>query len=72
MEVEYPDCDGIGCAGFDEDDEGRFWPAGTYAACGGEGMIPSPAAAPAPEFPLDGVRCVGRGYHTKSSVTFTG
>ncbi len=47
VEVECPECEGIGCAGFDEDDVGRFWPTGTCAACEGGG-IPSPPAALAP------------------------
>ncbi len=66
--VECPECEGIGCAGFNEDDDGRFWPAGTCAACGGEGVIPSPVAALSPACE----RRDGRGFHTKASGIFAG
>lgn len=51
--VECPACDGIGCAGYDEDDDGRYWPAGRCKRCGGEGGIPSPLAASASGSPSD-------------------
>ena len=65
-EVECPECDGVGCAGFDEDDEGRYWPVGRCGRCEGEGIIPSP-----PVVMEQGCGwCDGRGYHTKESAIF--
>lgn len=44
VEVECPDCDSIGCVGFDKDDDSRFWPAGTCPNCAGERTVPAPCA----------------------------
>src|SRR5215211_8966875 len=55
-----------GCAGFDEDDDGRYWPAGRCARCGGDGVVPFPVAAVAPGC----VHCDGRGYHREESAVF--
>lgn len=55
----------MGCAGYDEDDDGRYWPVGRCERCGGEGVITLPAAMA----PGCG-QCDGRGYHRKTSAIF--
>ncbi len=61
-----PECEGVGCTDFDEDDAGTWWPARPCAVCGGDGLRPESA----PAAPWDFVECEGRGFYTRASAVF--